>query len=146
MSLHDICQMLVAELYRNNLGDHYDANELSNELIFIHKNKRISNNELLASKYLIFDYIGHLPEVRLTSFENLPDLEAHIIGDSGIFNGFSTIVIAIIDGLVKPYKIGYVNSETKLKGILDLNQINLLKDEFGFNKIPFLSEKQLIWQ
>jgi hypothetical protein len=84
-------------------------NEYLNKTLNIHKNSGVAiegreeplNNQFIVGNYLLFDYIGHLPEFAIKQYNNFEDLIENIIGENGILNSFTTLQIPIINGNCK---------------------------------------------
>lgn len=64
--------------------------------------------EVLSSKYLLFEYIAHVPEGRIVAYKSMKEMENIICGEAGITNSFITYMIPIINGKVEYYNLRYL--------------------------------------
>lgn len=114
-----------------------DENMYLNEELTIHepsgfpikgRSSVLKNDVKIVGDFLLFTHIGHVPSYHLKALNNLEEVVNEIIGGAGIFNSFTSIQIAIIEGAVfggfetleEPFiKIGS-NEELLSKSILEL--------------------------
>ena len=61
--------------------------------------------------HMCLDYIGHAPIALLFFFETEAELIEHILGDSGYFNPFTTLIIAFRHGLPAPFLCTYADDD-----------------------------------
>ena len=67
----------------------------------------LKGSEPVYGSYLTLDYIGHDPAMVLVDFDDLPSLEEHICSGAGYLNHFTTLMVAIVHGRVRPFRIFY---------------------------------------
>ncbi len=72
---------------------------------FQNRNTPLEGSEPVYGNYLTLRYLGHDPAVVLTDHDDLPSLEAEICSGSGYLNPFSTLMVAIVEGRVRPFRI-----------------------------------------
>jgi hypothetical protein len=106
------------------------TNEYLNKTLNIHKASGVAigdrveplNNQFVTGDYLLFDYIGHLPEFAIRQYNNFEELIENIIGENGILNTFTTLQIPIINGKCKDilFTLKYKN-ETLFENKLEKN-------------------------
>lgn len=96
----------------------------------------LTGMEQIYGEYLLFDYCGHNGDMFLDEYESLEEVEAHIVGEAGITNAFTTYLVAIINGKIKPYQIYYRDEQTR--GLRLFN-----KDEQLNSPDPFRSYKDV---
>ena len=103
----DIETFTVEELWKWTKFD--SINKCLNNSLGIHKysgvpvegRKELLKDQRIKGDYLLFDFIGHLPEFDLKQYNNFECLIENIIGENGILNSFTTIQIPIINGKCK---------------------------------------------
>ncbi|MDR1147958.1 MAG: hypothetical protein LBK66_04940, partial [Spirochaetaceae bacterium] len=86
-----------------------NTNEYLNNSLVIHKHSGVPiegrkeklNLQNIKGKYLLFDFIGHLPEMEIKQYNNFEELIESIISVNGILNPFTTLQIPIINGEAK---------------------------------------------
>ncbi|WP_378174013.1 hypothetical protein [Aquimarina sp. SS2-1] len=61
---------------------------------------KIDTTICIYGKYFLFDFIDHAPSYRIISLKTLQELVSLVLSNSGIFNGFTSIQIPIINGEV----------------------------------------------
>jgi hypothetical protein len=98
------------------------TNEYLNETLNIHEYSGVPigcrdsllNNQLIEGDYLLFDYIGHLPEFAIRQFKDFEIMIKKIIGGGGILNSFTTLQIPIINGQCRDisFALKYKNEKT----------------------------------
>ncbi|MCL1994163.1 MAG: hypothetical protein FWG66_14560 [Spirochaetes bacterium] len=57
--------------------------------------------QTVKGNYLLFDYIGHLPECRVAQCGDLGELIEQIMSEGGILNPFTTTQVPVINGIAK---------------------------------------------
>ncbi len=86
------------------------ANPLNRDPEVFHERPRetaFTGDEAVRGDYLLLDFCGHNPSMRLFDFPNLQDLEAAILGGGGITNIFTTCQLAFLGGRLTPYDVFY---------------------------------------
>jgi hypothetical protein len=86
-----------------------NINEYLNNSLVVHEysgvpiegRKEKINFQKIKGKYLVFDYIGHLPEMDIKLYDDFGELIKSIISVSGILNPFTTLQVPIINGEAK---------------------------------------------
>jgi hypothetical protein len=97
----------IEELWKWTKFD--NINEHLNDSLVIHEHSGVPieyrkeklNSQNIKGKYLLFDFIGHLPEIDIRQYNDFEELIDAIISPKGILNLFTTLQIPIIDGEAK---------------------------------------------
>jgi hypothetical protein len=126
----------VQELWKWTKFD--GVNEYLNKTLNIHEysdvaidgRKELLENHTIAGNYLLFDYIGHLPEFAIRQYNNFEDLIENIIGGNGILNPFTSLQIPIVNGKCKNilFTLKYKN-EQSFENKLRNKTIEIIKSE-----------------
>ena len=89
-----------------------------------------SGEEEVEGRYFVFDYLWHFEEMHLKEKHSLREVEDYIVAPGGITNGYTACIVAVVDGMVKPYEISYFD---KHKG----QRVILRKDDSIHSIYPF---------
>jgi hypothetical protein len=126
----------VKELWKWTKFD--GINEYLNKTLNIHKysdvaiggREELLDNHAIAGNYLLFDYIGHVPEFAIRQYNNFEDLIENIIGKNGILNPFTSLQVPIINGECKNilFTLKYKN-EKSFENKLEKETIEIIKSE-----------------
>jgi hypothetical protein len=103
----DIAPFTVERLWEWTKFD--GINKHLNNSLIIHKysgvpiggRKELLNNQNIKGKYLLFEFIGHLPEFDIKQYNKFEEIIETIISSQGILNPFTTLEIPIINGEAK---------------------------------------------
>lgn len=68
-----------------------------------------SGDERVTGEYFVFQHIGHVGEMSLIELQNREELEHFLLSDAGLFNPFTTYLLAIVRGQLKKYNLFYKN-------------------------------------
>jgi hypothetical protein len=66
-----------------------------------------TGEEEVHGEFLTLDYCSHYPQLILTDFDSLEDLEASLLGPAGLMNQFTTQQIAFKALQLQPFNIYY---------------------------------------
>jgi hypothetical protein len=126
----------IEELWKWTKFD--NANEYLNNSLVIHEysgvpiegRKEKLSSQNIKGEYLLFDFIGHLPEMAIRQYNNFEEMIDSIISDSGILNPFTTLQIPIINGEAKNilFALNY-KTETSFKTELRKEIMRKIKNE-----------------
>jgi hypothetical protein len=97
----------IEELWKWTKFD--NVNEHLNNSLVIHESSGVPiegrkeklNIQTIKGKYLLFDFVGHLPETDIKQYNDFEGLIEKIISASGILNSFTTLQIPIVNGEAK---------------------------------------------
>lgn len=92
---------------RNDQLNDYSTYHQSSQSFTTSRQQILTGNEQVAGDFLLLDYCGHMPELRLVAFTSRQQLEDSILNEGGIFNSFTTMLIPIIFGQFQPYRVAY---------------------------------------
>ncbi|MFW6016461.1 MAG: hypothetical protein ACOCRK_08480 [bacterium] len=92
---------------------HYEYMSCDNVKGFIKQN-RLTGNEVINSKYLVYSSWNNSGGPYLISFDSLKEMEEHLLSEAGIINMFTAEEIAIIDGEYIHYQIFYMDRNKKV--------------------------------
>ena len=103
----DIEEFTIAELWKWTKFD--GINKHLNISLVIHEHsgvpiegrREIFDDQNIKGQYLLFDFIGHLPEFDIKQYNNFEELIKTIVSDNGILNQFTSLQIPIINGRAK---------------------------------------------
>ena len=136
----NICEKIetfsVEELWKWTKFD--GINEYLNNSLVIHEYSGVPikgriellDNQSIKGNYLLFDFVGHLPEYDIRLYSNFDELIETIISDGGILNQFTTIQIPIINGIAKNILfVSKYKNETSFENELEKETIEKLKNE-----------------
>lgn len=84
-----------------------------NVYYFRPREKALTGAESLHGNYLILNYCGHDSSMILSDYHNISELEATILGGSGILNIFTTYQLVFRNGQIAPYDIFYDSNSGK---------------------------------
>ena len=142
----DIETFTVEELWKWTKFDR--RNECLNNSLGIHKysgvpvegRKELLKDQRINGNYLLFDFIGHLPEFDIKQYNNFEELIENIIGENGILNPFTTIQIPIINGRCKNIlSVLKYKDETSFRNVYENKIIEKMKNEIRetceYNKV-----------
>jgi hypothetical protein len=98
----DIEDFTISELWKWTKFD--GINKYLNNSLVIHEHsgvpiegrKELYNNQNIKGQYLLFDFIGHLPEFDIKQHNNFDELIKAIISDNGILNQFTVLQILLL--------------------------------------------------
>ena len=79
----------------------------------------MTGDEEVDGENLLFHYVRHSPTMTLRDFSTLGELEAHILSGAGITNDYTTGLVAIVYGQVKPYTVTYLDAKTNQRRAFD---------------------------
>jgi hypothetical protein len=98
--------------------------------VIIDGRKKPLNNEIIKGNFLLFDFIGHIPEYSIKQYNNFEELIEIIISKSGILNQFTTLQIPIINGKARNilFALKY-KDETSFENKLEYETIEKLRNE-----------------
>ena len=65
----------------------------------------LTGDEIIRGDYILYDVVGHNGDEFINSYETFDELERNILGGAGVFNMFTTVIVAIVHGKVKRYKV-----------------------------------------
>ena len=113
-------------------------NEHLNKLLVLHEYSGVPikgrneflDNQNVKGNFLLFDFIGHLPEYNIKQYDNFKELVEVIISNSGILNGFTNLQIPIINGIAKDilFALEY-KDKTSFKTKLDNETMEKIKQK-----------------
>lgn len=63
----------------------------------------------LNDRFIVVDHASHVPESAVWGFANRTQLEAFILGPTGLTNPFTTFCVAFVDGSYCPFRLLYVD-------------------------------------
>lgn len=144
MRLKEILEIIIREV--NKIGDgelSFELEELQHDLIFKYPTKM--DGGLLKGEHFLFEYIAHLPEMSLYTFDTPEEITNLMLSERGIFNPFCSLQIPLINGKASPYLISYFNSETQITQQTDLPEILSLKEKSGFNAFQHFTNRKITW-
>jgi len=133
----DVETFTVEELWEWTKFD--GINEHLNKTLNIHeysgvpingREELLNNTQTIVGNYLLFDDIGHLPELAIREYNSFEDLLGKIIGKSGIMNSFTTLQVPILKGKCKDilFALKYKN-ETSFENKLENKIIEKINSE-----------------
>jgi hypothetical protein len=127
-------EFTVEELWKWTKFD--GSNEFLNKTLKIHEyscvpivgRNEILNDQIILGDYLLFNYIGHLPQFSIKQYRDFENLLEAIISQGGILNNFTTLQIPIIKGKAKNilFALEYKN-EISFENILDDKTIEKIR-------------------
>jgi hypothetical protein len=127
-------EFTVEELWKWTKFD--GSNEYLNEKLKIHEysgvpiigRNEILNDQIILGDYLLFDYIGHLPQFSIKQYRDFENLLEAIISQDGILNNFTTLQMPIIKGKAKNilFSLEYKN-KISFENILDDETIEKIR-------------------
>jgi hypothetical protein len=132
----DIEEFTMEELWK--WAKFYGTNKHLNNLFVMHEQsgvpiegrKEIFNEQSIKGQYLLFDFIGHLPEFDIKQYNSFEELIETIVSINGILNRFTTLQIPIINGEAKDilFVLKYKN-KTSFENNIEEEAIEKIRNE-----------------
>jgi hypothetical protein len=87
-------------------GNEHIKNPLNDPIEYCIQDREVplTGEEEVYGDYLLYDCCGHDGTELIFCHDSLEELEKQMLGGAGIFNPFTTTMIAIVHGRVKHYK------------------------------------------
>ena len=79
----------------------------------------LTGKEHVLGDYLMYEEIGHYPAMLLTEFATEPELRRSAISEGGLLNPFTTEMVLIVGGEVRPYQITFFDRATGMRRRFD---------------------------
>lgn len=82
-------------------------------------------SDQVQGDYLLLNYCGHMPEIKLTAYPDLAALEHAITSSGGVFNSFTSMLVPIVHGRFRAFKVRYqrnLNAPEKIFSANDFYQ------------------------
>lgn len=98
----------------------------------------LTGAELVHGDFLVLNYCGHSPFLRLSTYTSLQHLEAAILDLDGITNQFTTYLLAFRGGKLAPYDVYYDSPSGE--------RVRLVKTETEADAAPINRNPEVRWR